>query len=158
MLLILHFYFLIPGFRKSFCFLSLFSYFLVKERGSLMRISLLLTKFATYIKHLHGEISLGWDIYVCTLCIFTRLWMGNENSYVCSSPKDEFIFSEVSSFMKNLLKVPIWESIPDISARVSQMFLNSYALGTPQQITYFFFTKDMFNVLPACNYNLYYLD
>lgn len=102
-----------------------------------MRISLFLTEFATYIKHWHGEISLGWDIYACTLYIFIRLWKGKENRHVCSSPKDEFIFSEVSSFIKKLLKVPIWESIPDISARVSQMFLNSYALGTPQQITYF---------------------
>lgn len=72
-----------------------------------MRISLLLTEFATYIKHPHGEISLGLGIYVCTLCIFIRLWKGKENSYVCSSPKDEFIFSEVSSFIKKLVKVPI---------------------------------------------------
>lgn len=36
-----------------------------------------------------------------------------------------------------LFGVSIWGSIADISAKMNQLFLNSYVLGTLQQIIYF---------------------
>lgn len=142
MLLLLRFYFLIPDFWKFFSlfhiFLSLFHIFKWRKRAVSWGISLLLTEFAT------ERNKFSWDIYVCTLCIFIDYGRGNRTVMSVVHQKINLFSQKFLALWKKLLGLSIWGSIPDISAKVSQMFLNSYAFGTPQQIIYLLLPMECF--------------